>query len=304
MAHLSPLPANLQSLGITKAELNDLIRRERSKLVRKRLVALRQIVSGATISQAARHARVRSKSVSRWLQTLRLSGLAALLIPTRNKVRMLTIPTEQLQLVRQEIAAALKRQPNWRLRLRLVAIDTALSGRPAEEAAACAHVQLHTLNRWMGMVRQRGIVEVLQQWETPARPLKLNADAMTLRDLAAREKNPRIRKRFLALADVADGKNFYDAAASSGLDRTAIAKWIKRFEEGGPDAIRKKEGRAPKLTRTQLDDLRAQLCEHPELSLAELHDLIWSRFGVRYSNHGIALLLANQLGVVRPLGPR
>ena len=81
-----------------------------------------------------------------------------------------------------------------------------------------------------------------------SRPRMLDADAMELRELAAKATNPRLKKRFLALADLADGKGLYDAAANSGLTHTSIEKWMRRrFQEGGAAAIRKDQGRPSKI---------------------------------------------------------
>jgi len=239
--------------------------------------------------------------VSRWLRTLRQSGIGALLIPTRSKRRAPTMAPDQVQFARQEIAAALKRRPEWQLRLRLVAIDLALAGKPYEDAAAAANVQPGALKHWMRRIRQRGIVEMLQCWERPARARELDADAMTLRELAKRETSPRVRKRFLALAEVADGKGLYDASVNSGLERNSIEKWIKRFQKEGVSALRKNEGRAFRLNAAQMSELRTSISKRPEMTGNELRELIWTRFRVRYSRSGAALLLTkNSPDVARP----
>jgi transposase len=147
-------------------------------------------------------------------------------------------------------------------------MDMALSGRPVEEAAASANVVPHSVKHWLRMVRQRGIVDVLEAWEPPVKARKLSADAMALRELAAKERSPRIRKRFLALADLADGKCIHDASMSSGMSHPAIEKWIGRFEEGGAAAIRKERGRPSKLSQAQLEELRACLWEQPNMKRA------------------------------------
>jgi len=189
----------------------------------------------------------------------------------------------------------LKRQPEWRLRLRLTAIDMALSGKSPEEAAATANVQPGVLKHWLRIIRQRGIVEALQGWERRAGPLKLNTDAMVLRELAAKETSPRIRKRFLALAEVADGRGICDASAISGLNHEGIAKWIRRYEKSGAVALREKGARSCKLSAVQLSELRSVVAESPEITGNELRDLIWTPFCVRYSRSGAARLLTKIL---------
>ena len=76
-------------------------------------------------------------------------------------------------------------------------------------------------------------MQALKKWEGQARPRKLLADAMALREEAEKQKNPRIRKRILALACVADGLGVDDASAQIGLDRSVIYTWIRRFGKDG-----------------------------------------------------------------------
>ena len=142
----------------------------------------------------------------------------------------------------------------------------------------------------------------LARWEgqDQARPRKLDADAMVLRELAAEEINPRIRKRMLALACVAEGMSPHAASMSMGLNHQAIAARMRRFGKEGIAAFqdRKIAGRPRKLSAAQFHELRLAVLERPEMSYTELCDLVWARFRVRYSLASLARLLKKQLGIV------
>ena len=152
---------------------------------------------------------------------------------TRRPTRTGKMTLDQQRLTRAEIAAALKRRPNWLMRLRLIAVEMALSGRPLDEAAASANVQIPTLKAWLGLITRAGILRALEKWEGHGRPRKLDADAMALREEARKQQNPRIRKRILALACIADGMSVDDTSAQVGINHSVIYTWIRRFQTEG-----------------------------------------------------------------------
>jgi transposase len=159
---------------------------------------------------------------------------------------------------RRYIAAALARPLKAQVRSRLVAIDTVLSGQRVEEAAVSARVRPSTVKTWLRVVTYNGIDATLDKWKAhpKPRPQLLDADPVTLRELAAKERNPRIRKRMLALACVAEGMNPHAASMSTGLNHQAIAARIRRFRQEGVAAFqdRKIAGRPCKLAVAQSDD--------------------------------------------------
>jgi transposase len=270
--------------------------------VRKRLLVVKAILAGESVEQAARTVKVTPETVDRCLVRIRQSGLSSLLIDKRPGRSKHPSKPEEVDLARREIAAALKRRPERRVRRRLLAIDAVLSGKTVEEAAALALVRVSTVRDWLRLVGRDGIVETLERWENRPGPRRLEADAMELRELAAKEVNPRIRRRMLALASVADGMSLYDAAASTGLEPCAISKRIRRFHEEGIPAFYDTFCRPTKLTGAQLQELRAQILERPDMSYRDLQDLVQTRFGVPYSVAGLRLLLKKELGIVRSKG--
>ena len=89
-------------------------------------------------------------STRRWLRLLRAEGLQALL--QRRRKRRKPRDLGNVPHIRAEIAAALNRKPDWRLQLRLKAIDAVLTGQLPEHAAAIAHVKTETLEVWLARI--------------------------------------------------------------------------------------------------------------------------------------------------------
>lgn len=244
-----------EEIVAARQEIGAALAGEQRARVRKRLIAVQAALSGETLSAAASAAGAYPSSVDRWLLRMRQSGCAALLQDgSVGRPRQREMTVEDVKLAREEMKSALKRRLKWRLRLRLIAIDMVLSGRSTEEAAATAHVRPGTVRGWLAMLRHKGIVEMIGESEGRFRPRKLEADGATLRTLAANERNPRIRKRMLALAYVADGMGVEDAAVKVGLNRSTVDERIKRFQKEGLAGLQDKAraGRPSKLTRPQL----------------------------------------------------
>jgi hypothetical protein len=88
---------------------------------------------------------------------------------------------------------------------------------------------------WLRVVTYNGFALTLIKWQGQSQPRsrQLDADPVALRELAAREKNPRIRKRMLALACVAEGMTPYAASVRTGLSHNAIAARMRRFRTEG-----------------------------------------------------------------------
>lgn len=210
---------DLKSFGVSQGEVKAALARERRPGVRRRLVAIRRILAGSSIKQAAHAARATPGSVDRWLGQIQQSGFQSLLVDGRHGHAKRRMKPGQVKETRQQIATALAGPLKPQVRARLIAIDTVLSSRSIDEAAAAARVLPNTVKDWLRVVTGDGIMPTLARWESQgqARPRLLDADPAVLRELAAKERNPRIRKRMLALALVADGRSPHDAGMSSGL---------------------------------------------------------------------------------------
>ena len=293
---------DLKSLEVSQSEVKAALARERRRGVRRASRGPCQDF-GRQVHQAerTRAAKATRGSVERWLKQVRQAGLQSLLRDRRRRYRKREMTHAQAEEARREIAAALKRPLKPQVRSRLVVIDRALSGEPINDAAAGARVRPNTLKAWLRVVTYDGIARTLARWEGDAvrvRPRLVDADPVSLRELAAKERNPRIRKRMLALAYVADGKSPHDAGMRSGLAHNAVPKWIARFRKEGVAGLRDRTiaGRPHKLNRAQLEEVAQAFLSRPELGSGELGDLIWARYRVRYSPERLRHLLKTKLG--------
>jgi transposase len=293
--------SDLISLGVSQDEVEAALAREHRSWVRKRLVAIGKILAGRSINQAAQAAKASGGSVERWIGQIQQSGFQSLLGDGRHGRPKRWMKPSKIAQTRRQIATALSGPLKPEVRARLIAVDTVLSGRRIEEAAASASVFPGTVRSWLRVVTYDGIAATLARWEGRGnlRPRQLDADPVALRELAGKEMNWRIRKRMLALACVAEGMGLLDAAVSAGLSHMTVIKSMKRFREEGVAAFQdpKSAGRPPKLTSTDLEEVGKAVSARPELSYGDLCDLIWTRFRVRYSRGRLRRLLKAELGI-------
>ncbi len=131
--------------------------------------------------------------------------------------------------------------------------------------------------------------------------LRDDYDAIGLRELAKRSRDPRQIRRLLALAAVYDGMSRADAAKVGGMDRQTLRDWAHRFNAAGPDGLtnRTGAGRPRRLTEVQMREL-AEIVEagsDPAVDgvvrwrRIDLRRTIKERFGVIYSERAISDLL-------------
>ena len=147
--------------------------------------------------------------------------------------------------------------------------------------------------------------------------LRDDYDAVQLRELARRSRDPRQLRRLLALAAVYDGMSRAEAARVGGMDRQTLRDWAHRFNEAGPEGLsdRPRSGRPRQLTDTQMEELAAIVETGPDPAAdgvvrwrrVDLKRVIEERFGVIYSERAITdLLKALSFSYIsgRPLHPR
>jgi len=300
--------SNSKSLWVSQAEVRAALAHERRPGVRRRLVAVGKVLEGKSIKQAARAAKATLGSVERWLKQVRQSGLQALLVDQRRRYRKREMTHAQVGDTRREITAALAHPLKPQVRSRLIAMDNVLSGQSIDDAAAGALVRPDTVRDWLRVVTYDGIAPTLARWEGRGnpRPRQVDADPVALRELVAKEKNPRVRKRMLALACVAEGMSPHAASMSMGLNHQAIAARMRRFREEGVAAFRDRKigGRPHKLSAAQFQELRIEFLGRPGMQPQQLRDLIWTRFRVRYSLSSLRRLLKKELGIVLEVSRR
>ena len=74
-------------------------------------------------------------------------------------------------------------------------------------------------------------------------PLRTDFDAIGLRMMARRSRDPDQTRRFLALAEIYDGGSRPDAARIGGVGVQIVRDWVVRFNAKGPDGLL--TGKAP-----------------------------------------------------------
>jgi transposase len=228
-------PSQRSSFPFTANDLAAARRTEERAAIRKRILALEAVLRGRKPDSAARAAGTSANSVYRWLARARREGLAAVLHEGRAAHRRKLLNPVDIESARGEIAAALRRNPHWWLRQRLLGIDAYLSGQPTARAAAIASITSQSLRRWIAKIRREGITAVLAKYEQPRGncPHELRANAELFRAAAAKEWHPKVKRGLLALAYVADGASIDDAAVRAGVSYDTVVARIRSFEARG-----------------------------------------------------------------------
>mgnify|MGYP003337026934 FL=1 len=87
-----------------------------------------------------------------------------------------------------------------------------------------------------------------------------------LRKLAKDEKDVRVSRRLLAIANELDGMSRADAARSAGMDRQTLRDWVIRYNENGVAGLtdHKSSGRRPMLTLDEQAELLAIVMAGPD----------------------------------------
>ncbi|MFZ2869100.1 MAG: integrase core domain-containing protein [Zavarzinia sp.] len=62
----------------------------------------------------------------------------------------------------------------------------------------------------------------------------MDLSASELRGYARREKDPRVARRMLAIANALDGMSRALSARLAGMDRQALRDWVIRYNESRP----------------------------------------------------------------------
>lgn len=136
------------------------------------------------------------------------------------------------------------------------------------------------------------------------RGLRIRDDlsASELRAFARREKDPRVARRMLAIANALDGMSRALSARLAGMDRQALRDWVIRYNEAGLEGLRDRwgEGRPPSIGEGDLAAIKAVILQaaacqgdrdRPAWRLVDIARLIEERTGVRYSVSGTHRLM-------------
>jgi transposase len=97
-----------------------------------------------------------------------------------------------------------------------------------------------------------------------------------LAKLSAKTRDAAQSRRLLAIAMVLDGISHEEAARQAAMDRQTLRGWVHRYNEAGQDGLISRAAPAPqpKLSTTQMDELRTLVIAGPD---AAIHRLVRCR---------------------------
>jgi transposase len=135
----------------------------------------------------------------------------------------------------------------------------------------------------------------------PGLPIRTDLSLGELRGLARRESDGRVSRRMLAIANALEGMDRAMAARTAGMDRQTLRDWVIRYNRGGPAALFDAwgDGRPCRMSDGAQAALRALVLAGPDPAVdgvstwrvIDLCGIVQERFGVSYSESGLAKLL-------------
>lgn len=135
----------------------------------------------------------------------------------------------------------------------------------------------------------------------PGLPIRTDLSPGELRGLARRESDGRVSRRMLAIANALEGMDRAIAARTAGMDRQTLRDWVIRYNRGGPAALFDAwgDGRPCRMNDGAQAALRALVLAGPDPAVdgvstwrvIDLCGIVQERFGVSYSESGLAKLL-------------
>src|SRR5260370_28981478 len=81
--------------------------------------------------------------------------------------------------------------------------------------------------------------------------IRADISARELRRRAKHEKNPRVARRLLAIANALDGMSRALSARLAGMDRQALRDWVIRYNADGLDGLKDRWGEGRPLAGRQ-----------------------------------------------------
>jgi transposase len=87
--------------------------------------------------------------------------------------------------------------------------------------------------------------------------------------LAVKSRDAAQSRRLLAIALVLDGSSRENAARQTGMDRQTLRDWVHRYNAAGAEGLisRTAPGPAPKLSKAQMQELRALVIAGPDAAI-------------------------------------
>ena len=135
----------------------------------------------------------------------------------------------------------------------------------------------------------------------PSLPIRSDLSSTELRRLAKAERDGRVSRRMLAIANALDGMSRAEAARLAGMDRQTLRDWVIRYNEAGVEGLgdRWGSGRPVAVSEGELAVVKAKVLEAScrpgdaasPLRIVDVAELIQARTGVRYSLSGAHRLM-------------
>ena len=135
----------------------------------------------------------------------------------------------------------------------------------------------------------------------PSLPIRSDLSSTELRRLAKAERDARVARRLLAIANALDGRSGAEGGWLAGMDRQTLRDWVVRYNEAGVEGLgdRWGSGRPVAVSEGELAVVKAKVLEAscrsgdaaPPLRIVDVAELIEARTGVRYSLSGAHRLM-------------
>jgi transposase len=158
--------------GVNEAALRAALAAETRPRIRRRLLAIQALRSGASRREAATIAGAGFGSVKNWLRILQRSGWKTLMqTPTRRKPFGAAAKTRAFK----EIEAALARRVDARSRRRILVVRDVLSGQDIYAVSRRVGVNRTTVTQWLARARRFGVADLIRQPKRKTLSAKLRA---------------------------------------------------------------------------------------------------------------------------------
>jgi transposase len=144
--------------SITDAALRAALTTETRPRIRRRLLALQAVRSGASRREAAQIARVGLGSIKNWLRIVQRSGWERL---TLTPVRRKPFGTAARKQALREIEVALITRLDAQSRTRIIAVREVLLGQSIYKASRSAAVNPATVTQWLARARRFGVADLI-----------------------------------------------------------------------------------------------------------------------------------------------
>ena len=145
----------------------------------------------------------------------------------------------------------------------------------------------------------------------PSKEVKKHLNESELNDAideAQSNEETRVVRRLCLIKNLYAGDSITEAASRVGVTQPTASRWTDRWNKQGIDGLRPDfgDGRPPKLSEREQDQLAEVLKRHQPLTTEHVHRLIEDGFDVSYSQRHVSRLLKKlgmRYAIPRPESP-